>query len=699
MALYGFTVFLSAFLLFLIQPLIGKLILPWFGGSPGVWTTCMLFFQVLLLAGYSYAHLVATRLSARRQALVHTLFLCLTFIALPITPAETWKPLGSASPTWNILALLTYSVGLPYFLLSSMGPLLQSWFSRVDHETSPYRLYSLSNAGSLLAVLSYPFLIEPSIGVERQSALWSILYLAFVFSSVWIAVRLFRAPLNIPAPDESSGTIRNGSTEPSFWDRALWILLPACGSLVLLATTNQICQDVAVIPLLWIVPLALYLLTFIFCFHSERWYSRLLFGIALAICAGVVCWVMYKGVFVSLKIQLASYCATLFVTCMICHGEMVRLKPGSRHLTSFYLSISAGGAAGGIFVTIFAPLLFQGYWELHLSLVLSCAFFFVCLFRDRKCALYQGNLAWLWTPMYFGIATLVVVLGFQIHESLHGNIDVHRNFFGVLRVTEQYEEDPYERRYTLMHGRIEHGFQLTDPEKRYWPTSYFGPDSGVGLAIRYHPNRRGNPGGLGHMRIGVVGLGTGTLAAYGEQGDWMEFYEVNPEVVQLCDRFFTYRSSSQASIQVALGDARISMERQKQQQESQQFDLLAVDAFAGDAIPVHLLTRECYEVYSYHLKPDGILAVHVSNRYFDLKPVVRGLGALDPDKRTIALWIDGVGSERQETDSSDWVLLTRNEQFLARKGVRDAVREWTDADPAPVLWTDDYTNLFGRMRK
>ncbi len=700
MILYGAGVFLSAFLLFLVQPMMGKYILPWFGGSPSVWTTCMLFFQVLLLGGYSYAHLLASRLSARKQALLHVYMLVATLFLLPVAPSALWKPAGDSLPTMSILGLLTASVGGCYLMLSSTGPLLQSWFGRALPTRSPYRLYSLSNLGSLLAIGCYPLIIEPRLGLSVETHLWSWGYGAFVILSGACALPVFRLRNSQPGQllEVQARQKVAEAPPPSSAERVTWMSLAAMASVMLLASTNQMCQDVAVIPLLWLVPLGLYLLSFILCFHSEKTYSRPLFGLALAavlVQAGIV---LFQGVQVGVYWQIASYCATLFVCCMICHGELARLKPSTDHLTSFYLMVAGGGALGGVFVTLVAPRIFRGFWEFQLGLIGTSLLFLVLLFRDRSCRLYEGRPFWAWTFLYAAFIVLVVALGIQIRETLQDNVEMCRNFFGVLRVLNSDADNPEKHRLILMHGRIEHGYQFTAVDKRYWPTSYFGPNSGVGIAIRFHPSRRPQQGPR-DFRIGVVGLGTGTLASYGEEGDYLRFYEINPEVVRLSDKYFTYRNDSPSKIDVVLGDARISMEKERSRSEPQRFDVLAIDAFSSDAIPVHLLTRECYATYWYHLKKDGILAVHVSSRYFNLGPVVRALADLDQEQGMQALLVADDGSESQETDATRWILVTANKQFLATREVRESVTPWREDDPAPLLFTDDYSNLLRLLRR
>lgn len=564
MIFYGVMMFLSAFLLFLIQPLIGKYILPWFGGTPAVWTACMLFFQALLLLGYSYAHALASRWPVRLQAKIHLSLAALTVLALPIIPSQSWKPLDGQSPSLRILGLLLVTIGAPYFLLSSTSPLLQSWFSKSRRGASPYRLYSLSNLGSLLAILSYPFLVEPSLSLSRQASIWSWCYTAFVLLCVLLSWKMLRL-------SESKGSTLDAALfsemsdepAPGVGRRILWLALTACSCFMLLATTNQMCEDVAVVPMLWILPLALYLLSFILCFQHERLYWRPLFIPGLAAAIVWTCYILYGNVYAPLRLQIMSYSLTLFAACMVCHGELVRLKPGPRHLTAFYLMVAGGGVIGGILVTLVAPHLFKGFWEYHLGLLLTVMLTLIALFRDSKGPLYRGRPVWVWAALYISFAGLVFALTYQIRQSMQDTVETARNFFGVLRVLELNKEDPQEHRLSLMHGRIEHGFQFFDKGKQYWPTSYYGPDSGVALAITLHPGR----GAAGYprqpLRLGVVGLGTGTLATYGMQGDYIRFYEINPEVLRLSNEYFTYRRNSGAHIDVVLGDARISMERER----------------------------------------------------------------------------------------------------------------------------------------
>jgi hypothetical protein len=682
--------------------MIGKFILPWFGGAPAVWTTCMLFFQALLLVGYAYAHGIATKFPLRRQARLHIALLIASSIVVlwfSIAPSASWKPVGDQSPVERILGMLLVTIGAPFFLLSATAPLLQSWFSRTRPERFPYRLYALSNLGSLLAILSYPFLIEPSITLRRQATIWSWTYAVFALACGLVAWKVMSAQAIEPemeprdfSPGDPAGADAAVLHRPTAATQFLWLGLTACSSIMLLATTSMMSQDLAVVPLLWIVPLSLYLLSFVICFQHERLYWRPLYLVGLVASIVWMTFVLSGSVFVPLRTQVVCYSLTLFMVCMICHGELVRLRPASRYLTSFYLMVAGGGALGGFLVTVVAPRVLRGFWEYHFGLLATTLLVIWILFRDGAVPEHRrsaqswgvvGVLSVLWIA-------LAVALGKNIRESTQSNVEMARNFFGVLKVQELFKDDPSQHQFSLVHGRIEHGYQFVDPIKREWPVSYYGPTSGMGTALLLHPNRQYRMS----MRIGVIGLGAGIAAVYGGPGDVIRFYDINPEVVRLSEKYFTYRKATKARSDVTLGDTRISLERLRAEKESQQFDVLVVDAFSSDAIPVHLLTKECFETFRYHLKRDGILAFHVTSRYFDLKPVLRNLIVPGPGPQMQALWFNDPGDPEHATDRTDWVLLTNNQMFLNNPEVRRRITPWPDAVPPPIKWTDDYSNLF-----
>lgn len=685
-ASYALTILVGAFLLFQVQPMLGKFILPWFGGGPAVWSACLLFFQAFLLGGYWYAHLLTRWLRPRAQAVGHVVLLLASLAALPITPAETWKPHTPEAPALHILLLLAACVGVPYLLLSSTGPLLQFWFSRTRPGVSPYRLYAVSNVGSLLGLLAYPFLVEPRLGLHVQTGSWSVAYGGYVLLTVWLAVGLYRSPVagTYTGREEESAV----SGPPSLTQRLLWLALPACGSLLLLATTNQITQDVAPVPLLWVLPLALYLVTFILCFENERIYDRRVWIPAFLLSAFVVVVVMLRYRYSSLLLQVSVFCAVLFSGCMVCHGELVRLKPDVRHLTGFYLMVALGGAVGGAFVSLAAPFLFNGFWEFPLGVVVALLLLLVCLARDG--ALHLANVKGYCAWCVALACTLVLTAGLakRIQMDIAGTLAMTRNFYGVLTVSEYAPHTPQWRR-NLCNGHIIHGTQYLRGPLRHNPTSYYGAPGGFGLAVECHPRRLHSSGN--GFRIGVVGLGAGTIAAFGQKGDTVRFYEINPEVVRISGEYFTYRKDSPADVQIVLGDARLSMERELAAGHAQHFDVLALDAFTSDSIPVHLLTREAARLYWRELKPDGILAVHISAEYLDLVPVVRAL-AEDSGKQA-ALFIRN-DDRPHGVYFNKWVLITSNQEFLANKRVRKYLKPWTNERRDLILWTDDYSNLF-----
>jgi len=716
------TIFLSAFLLFQVQPVISKMILPWFGGGPAVWTACMLFFQLVLLGGYAYAHLLVSRSRSLPTTLFHLALLAAALLTLPITPADTWKPLDGTQPTWNILVLLAVNVGLPYFLLSSTGPLLQAWYHRVLPGGTPYRLYALSNVGSLGALLTYPFLFEPRLTTDAQGALWSALFGVFAVLSGGLAIATYRATAGAEPP--SGGTTDDQKSsgleaeEPTSLDRRLaWLLLPALASMMLLAVTNHVCQDIAVVPFLWVIPLSLYLLSFIICFDRSWWYRRRIFGFATSIALSLLCYLLAEEAVESalesvcgmiarpvgwfhealaarltdvifdfgwdeyldeLAGEAGFYLVVLFLICMVCHGELARLKPPPSQLTSFYLMVSAGGALGGIFVALIGPQIFSTYLELSIGLVVAFMLALGVVWDDLWTTWFL-NRAWKKCLAFaVGFGLLLVVVRAQFESLNSDGLFSVRNFYGVLTVEEHYEDDPDFHIRELMNGRILHGSQFVDLMKSRRPTTYYLYESGIGITLQNY--NRGKP-----IRVAVVGLGTGTIASYGVSGDTYCFYEINPNVRTLAYEHFSYLRDTRAEVQVKLGDARISMERQR----PQQYDVIALDAFSGDAIPAHLLTKEAFEQYLRHLRPAGVIAVHISNRHLDLVPVMGGLAK--------HFSIPAVMIEYEDEDyigeaGSDWVLFTHNDDFLQTPAVAEVAESLEGYTPIP-LWTDQYSNL------
>ncbi len=671
MLLYASTIFLSAFLLFQIQPMIAKMILPWFGGSAAVWITAMLFFQTALLGGYLYAHWSIRNLKPRTQTLVHVLLLGISLALLPVTPSLAWKPAGNEDPILRILGLLTVSVGLPYFLLSTTSPLIQAWYARTYQLALPYRLFALSNLASLLGLLAYPFLVEPKATLRRQSLGWSWAYAVFVALGVIAALMSRRSALPtacMPAEKENPDNGKGDCPAPRWQDKLLWLLLAACASTLLLAVTNHLTQNVASIPFLWVLPLGLYLFTFILTFDVERLYHRRTFiWLNAAALGGMAYGLVNWNSHTSLRLVIPVFSAGLFICCMFCHGELVRRKPSPRYLTSFYVMLSVGGALGGLLVGLAAPRLLPAYFELSFALM-ACAILMLVVLDYRS---WRVTIAMSW------MAAVGVVLASGYYISAYGGSArvMVRNFYGGLRVNVTEGNTENEMR-TLVHGTVTHGMQYTSPDRRRELISYYGPESGVSLAARA---LRRSP-----LRVGVIGLGAGSLAAYARPGDLFRFYEINPLVETLARKEFTYLADCRGRAEVVLGDGRLSLEREA----DQGYDLLVVDAFSGDAIPAHLLTRQALELYFRHLKPGGIAALHITNTHLDLVPVVEKLSrALHKH----AVLISNETDEERMIYRSQWALVSS--QPITAPAIRKAAEKLASR-PDLRVWTDDYNNLF-----
>ena len=860
--LFGTTIFLSALLLFGIQPLLSKAILPWFGGSSAVWTTCMLFFQVVLFSGYAYAHLLVRRLRPGAQAMVHLVVLGLALgwlgyglagdAAAPVLPGGSWKPSAEADPTWQVLLLLAVTIGWPYFVLSTTGPLLQAWYGRLRPGTVPYRLYALSNAGSLLALLGYPFVVEPGWDLGGQGFGWSVLFVGFVVLAGIVAWLSRRPGGMMPGPEEAAGGngvpgagppplgtlaaiclvagvltwgwligILSGLVAieetlalravtgpglvglcllPAGWGmwrglrwgiewargtlwlllgislvawlwqdgpslvgggrgfdwtslvqslspavlagfllwcldlpsmrarfdndcpppqppaiptvgvRTLWFLLAAAPSVLLLAVTNHVCLDVATVPFLWVVPLALYLVSFIFCFEGERWYVRPLYLLQAAVSLVAVLVALGEESGLPVSIQVAIFFSALFVLAMVCHGELARLKPDPAHLTGFYLTISAGGAAGGVFVGVVAPRVFSAYLELHVGLVLVAALVIAVLSREAWARRQAADGSRPPSSNRIGVAAIVgwtaltaamlFVLGRMGESTRRDVIEVSRNFYGVLRVREERLPGSGAAIRRLVHGRTFHGLQFLEGPGREEPTSYFGRHTGVGMLLGTKSQKP--------RRIGIIGLGVGTLSVYPQSGDRLTFYELDPDVHQMAEKHFDYLESARrrgVELDVVIGDARLSLERQ----QPQGFDVLVLDAFASDAVPVHLLTREAFAIYHRHLAEDGLLALHVSTAHFQLQPLVT---ALAESIGMQSLTVVSAPDLSRGQQACQWMLVASGDVVARVPSLADldTVRRREEIPPTAdsailqptarrVLWTDSFSNPFAILVK
>ncbi len=664
--------------------MIGRYILPWFGGGPAVWTSCLLFFQAFLLAGYAYAHWLGSLANVRVQAGVHIGLLLASLAFLPLHPnAAIWKPASAADPSGRILLLLTVTVGGPYLLLSATAPLLQRWFvlsSSGDPAKSPWRLYALSNFGSFLALLSYPFIFEPLLRLHTQGAVWSGLYLLFAALCGFTAWRMRGVSFSAlqVGRELESGELQNAAA-PSAGSVLFWLGLSACGSVLLVATTNQISQDIAVSPFLWVAALAIYLLTFVLAFDSDRFYRRTLFAIAAGLFAPIACALPSLSIGLSLRSQLMVYLIALFVTCMLCQGELARSRPSPRYLTMFYLTIAAGGAMGGVFVALLAPRLFTEFSEYQIGLGSACLLGFVGWLRSGALAQWTSRNFSVRLPLMALMIGGVTAITATVSTGKQGALVSARNFYGILRVMAREDANgPFRE---LQHGRTRHGFEYLQADRKDWPTSYYGPHSGIATALNALPQPS--------RRIAVVGLGAGTMAAWGRPGDTFRFYEINPDVEQIARSWFSFLRDSKAQTEVVLGDARVQLERELAQGRSHDFDLIAVDAFSSDSIPMHLLTAECAEIYRRRLASGGVLALHISNRALNLDPVARGMARYLG--WTAVQIISGDNPETGES-SSRWVLITSNQDFLERAGLAHQLSGWSRR--APITWTDDFASLW-----
>ena len=673
--IFALTVFISAFLLFQIQPVIGKYILPWYGGTPAVWTTCMLVFQFLLLGGYYYAHILTEKFAPKFQVIIHVILVLVSLLLLPVTPSDALKPSVGDEPIVSILLLLSITIGLPYLVLSATGPLLQKWFCLCQPGKTPYRLYALSNIGSLLALVSYPFIIEPALGREMQTMVWSWLMAGFAVVCIVCSVLVFNKRKAVSGDSNDNAVVK-----PSGKTMVLWLAFPAIASMELLAITSKITQDIAAIPFLWVLPLCIYLLTFIICFDSPKWYIHSFFVFLLiAAIFMVVAAKLYNENF-SIVYQIALYSFLLFVIAMVCHGQLFHVRPGKELLTTYYLMISAGGAIGGIFVGIVAPLIFNTYVEFNLGL-LGCIL--LTVLADIKGQI-PAKRRMFWFVSLAMIGLVIVFYSKPVGKKSWLSVYCSRNFFGVLNVWHVQDIDPLQQKNVLQHGTTYHGIQFIDQGKKDIATAYYGTDSGVGLAfdaLRSLKNRR----------IGVIGLGVGTVASYGRKDDYFCFYEINPEVLNIAkdERFFSFMSDFGGKSDVMIGDARLVMSGQ----EPQNYDLLIVDAFSSDSVPVHLLTVEALNVYLTHLDENGIIAFHLSNNHLNLPSVVAKIAV---NAGLDIKWIQSQADDRRATFDANWMLLARNGKYLDSDKIRSYGVGSLPADTR--LWTDDHVDVFDIMK-
>jgi spermidine synthase len=714
-ALYTATILLSSALLFLVQPLFARLVLPRLGGSPAVWNTCVVFFQATLLAGYAYAHLGPARLGLRRHALLHLALVLIAAALLPISLPASWAPPTDNSPVPALLMLLALSVGLPAFVISSHGPLLQHWFarSRAGAGRDPYGLYVASNVGSMAALIGYPFLVEPLFTLPAQTRLWSVGFFALAGLLAACACTLPRG-----GTDAGQATAQPHSPAVPWSTRLQWIAAAFVPSSLLLSVTQHLTTDVAPVPLLWIAPLAVYLLSFILTFAERPALPLSATVRALPLTVVVLALVILSEATEPVWLLVLLHLGGLFVIAMVCHGALAATRPPADRLTEFYLWLSLGGVLGGLFDTILAPLVFPSLLEYPLMLI-AVSLVPLLLTSSAGAPISQRDVAWpvglaaaivtagLLLPMAgyprlivlasvgavacylckarpvrFALATAGLLAACGLFAGVHGQTLCRvRSFYGIHRVVSNGAD------HLLVHGNTVHGRQSLDPARRREPLAYYHRSGPLGQVFRalIHPRRDAN--------IAVVGLGAGAIAAYGAPAQTYTFFEIDPHVDRLArdPRYFTYLQDSPATVRTVLGDAQLTLARSAHGP----FDLIVLDAFSSDAIPLHLLTREALQIYREQLQPDGVLAFHISNRYLDLEPVLASLAA---DAKLVC-WSRYDPASPLEIDrgksASHWVAMSPSAEIVAPLE-RLQWQQLESNGNAP--WTDDYCNLLQALR-
>jgi hypothetical protein len=667
---YGVTIFLGAFLLFLVEPMEAKQLLPVLGGSSAVWLTCLVFFQLTLLLGYLYAHWLARSPSNGWQQRVYIALLGIAVVLLAGRPVlHTALGAGSNAPVTTIFVALSVTIGLPFLLLASTGPLLQIWLLRSEGGGVPYRLFALSNAGSLLALIAYPTLVEPHLTLRLQRSLWTVGFVVYAVLCTLLARRTRLAREGVIVPEHNDAPPAPVKTK---W---LWFLLPMGAAMQLSAVTGHLTVNIAAIPLLWMLPLTVYLLSFIVAFEAPAFYRRGIVVRFLVVMLASLGYAISKtDVTLPIGVGIAFFLGECFLAGLFCHAEAYALRPRrASETTLFYLLIAGGGAVGTFFIGILSPLIFSANYDLAICFFVTAGLAVAVTWRD----------GWAQRLLWSTCSVLLLAFAILLHAAYAREAILEvRNFYGSLRVKQSASEQGDTMRM-LLNGTIQHGTQLFSPSldtsslsRR--PTTYYAEDSGVGLALRLCCEGRPS-------NIGVIGLGTGTLAAYGRPGDRLRFYEINPLVRPIAQNLFTYLRDSGARITYVDGDARTSLTSEA----PQRFDVLAVDAFSGDAIPLHLLTTEALSLYKKHLAPDGILAFHVSNKYLNLAPEIALLA--DSANMQVRL-VESSPDEPRGVYRATWVLLTASPTFFAQAAVARA------AEAVPGIhglrpWTDDYSSL------
>lgn len=686
--LFMLQIAIGSFLLFLIQPILGKYIQPFFGGIASVWIACVMFFQLLLLAGYAYAHGMQ-RWSWRRQSHIHVglLILSVLFVGLPwffygrpiLLPVDVCA-IHHAPIFVNVVIILFAAVGLPFFLLASTSSLTQAWCQFKSKGNEYYHLYGVSNAAAVLALLLYPFVIEVHFGLRAQAFVWVVLFAVYLVVSFVAAMYVGRLRNKQTGFEKSSLERKPGAGGRR---RCLaWLLLSFCGSLFLLSVTTMLCQVVAPVPMMWSLPLVLYLLSFVVAFSSWSESKSRVWVVSLQIAVGLILLALRRGDAWAMLPRVVVLNAAMFLACMYCHATLYKLRPEPEKSTGFYLAVALGGALGGVFVSVLAPLVLNGYWELHIALlVASCFVPFVMHTRWRS----QRIAGWI-------VPVLVVLL--LLADWQHKTRQVvasSRNQYGALTVKQSVSTNSNGEafcRNVMYNGAVLHGVQLLGTKQSRMPGSYYGVNSGVGrLLLLDFPDRVQNGE---QLDVGVIGLGVGTLAAYGMPGDSFTFYEINPDVISYAKNtnFFRYVQDCSAGLRVVCGDGLLELKR-----ENRLLDVLIIDAFNGGAIPAHLLTREAFEVYLARLNERGVIAWHASNQYVDFVPLAKALA----DALNLYLGVIDNRGDMKVTEPSRWILLSRDKAVFNREPLSAVSRNIDEVKPVPV-WTDDYSTIMPLLK-
>ncbi len=671
--------------------MIAKALLPLLGGGSSVWAGCLLFFQSILLAGYGYAHALTKLASIRQQVSVHSLMLMIALISTWTVFNQPLALVATNDPLHSLLLSLIMIVGVPYFAVATTGPLIQSWIAKTS-SYSPYRYYALSNIGSLLALLAYPFLLEPSLSLPHQALLWSGLFTVFTLLFVIYFYILNTKQLYITGngnlKPNLKDTLKIAGQDPSmpqlvtsFAHKALWVLFSAAGVIALVSTTSAMTQNIPPVPFLWILPLALYLVSFIITFHKSTWYVRWYWIIMLLISSMIALFMFFIASQFDMATQIVLYSLILFSICMVCHGELFSLKPDSQNLTLFYVYLALGGVIGSAFVNFVAVEIFTSYYEFLLAGGLT-GFLLVWRLSLTDPNLTYSN--WVKAGFQLSICVIFVVLfaGFVQLSDRFNQTDVvkTRNFYGILTVKEVSQDGKKERR--LIDGSTSHGTQSLDEASKKIPKSYYRTQTAIGQLLMFDSGD--------NIKLGVIGLGTGALAAYGRSQDQFVFYELNPDVDKIAHSHFSYLADSKAQTQVILGDARLSLHKQWQAKQNQQFDVLVIDAFSGDSIPMHLLTEEAIALYLKHMSNSGVIAFHISNSHIDLTPVIESHAR----RYEQSLWYVKTPANNSEQHDAIWVLMTEDQSLSSRLNL-------TEPWPTPktkVTWTDAYSDLLSVLK-